>query len=579
MNSKNIHALLWRQTSPHLLSRPILWLALAAILFSLGWFTLTTEAAVVSETMPDDAARMTVLVGPIDEVTEMLWTVAGVPVQITDATRFNERMERRDAGLWARVEAVYSAENDELVATRIKILPPHPFISIRGQIQELTTNAARVGGIPVVITPETRLLGNPAAGMRVRVIADAETYEPDIVALRIQRAGDPYDDDDDGEEHDSNKIELTGQIQERPANSIIGLWKISTISVDVNAQTEVKERVSALLPGAWVKVEGHAEGGVIIAAELKSTETRRYHKLEGTLESLDDDQIVVNGIALALAGNVEIEDNPQPGQGVEVRAQLIDDRLIVTHVEGERGDDDDDDEHSSDTRHIAGVVQSLPADGLLGEWQVGRHTILVNEATQIYEHKGLVRVGAVVRVEVLKGSQEPLTAVEVVVLRRDHDDDDDDHGNHFVEFRGTIQTLPADTLIGDWLVSDRTVVVSTQTELKGDLSKFEEGARVQVKGYRTAENTIEARQIKLQERDDDDDHHGGHHVELEGNIKSLPTQGLIGAWRVAGQAVQVTPRTEIDDEDEVAIGVKVEVKGRKNGNGPILAEEIEVDDD
>lgn len=59
----------------------------------------------------------------------------------------------------------------------------------------------------------------------------------------------------------------------------------------------------------------------------------------------------------------------------------------------------------------------------------------------------------------------------------------------------------------------------------------------------------------------------------------MPEVRLIGTWQVGGTTVQVTETTEVDQEmGSLAVGVAVEVEGKVQPDGSILASEIEVED-
>ncbi|MDU9048425.1 MAG: DUF5666 domain-containing protein [Candidatus Electrothrix sp. Rat3] len=66
-------------------------------------------------------------------------------------------------------------------------------------------------------------------------------------------------------------------------------------------------------------------------------------------------------------------------------------------------------------------------------------------------------------------------------------------------------------------------------------------------------------------------------IKIYGIIDSLPRSGLIGRWVVGGREVEVTDRTEIEEEHGPAeVGRYVEVEGVRDNN-VLLAYEIEVE--
>lgn len=501
-NDQNGAPAVWRKLA--------LWFGIAVFVLLLARFAPGTVSAEVQQsTVPPDPASLTILIGPIDSISPTQWIVAGIPVTVDEATRLNERQRLAAEDNWARVEGTPD-DAGGLIAARIKVLPQQPFVQLEGPLQATDDTSFTVSGILVGRTTTTLVIGEPAPGDRVKVAAAVQT-DGTLLALQIRPVGPPEDDDDDDDQDEAGQIELTGVVVDRPADGVIGDWNISGIVVTVGDQTEVKDRVSKLIVGAWVKVEGNADGsGGILADELKTTETRRYHKLEGTLDSLSDEQVVVSGLVLGVDENVKLEDDPTVGERVEVKARYdeTDEMLYAYQIEGEH--EDDDDHEQGDTRHIAGKIKQLPADGLIGEWKVGPKTIVVTAATVIDEHKGLVEEGAQVRVEVLKQRNQPYTAVKVVVLRGAHTgDDDDDDGddneqNSYVEFEGLIRGLPESGLRGEWLVDETTVIVTEKTRIKGDVDEFVLDAKVEVEGYKKSDGQVLAREIEVEDHEDDD---------------------------------------------------------------------------
>jgi hypothetical protein len=148
-----------------------------------------------------------------------------------------------------------------------------------------------------------------------------------------------------------------------------------------------------------------------------------------------------------------------------------------------------------------------------------------------------------------------------------------DDGEDF-EFTGTIQSLPAMGLVGDWIVGGKTVHVTAKTEIEQDDGVVAVGAVVQVEGTQRTDGSVDASQIEVK--------NGGQNpepeIEFKGTIKSLPnTAGFIGDWVVDTRTVHVTSATEIDQEEgKVAVGAVVEVQGGQRADGSVDAKEIQV---
>ena len=69
---------------------------------------------------------------------------------------------------------------------------------------------------------------------------------------------------------------------------------------------------------------------------------------------------------------------------------------------------------------LDGVVETMPASGLIGTWQVSGRTINVTETTEIDQEEGTLAVGSMVEVEGVEQADGSITARELEV--EDEDD-------------------------------------------------------------------------------------------------------------------------------------------------------------
>src|SRR5262245_3790745 len=135
-----------------------------------------------------------------------------------------------------------------------------------------------------------------------------------------------------------------------------------------------------------------------------------------------------------------------------------------------------------------GVIQKLPnTPGFIGDWVVGGQTVHVNNTTSIDQEEGLVRMGAMVKVEGTLRTDGSIDAKEIEVLEGAEEIE--------VEFTGTIEKLPTAGLIGDWMVSGKIVHVSSTTKIVAEAGPIALGAMVVVKGTQRADGSIDAKQI------------------------------------------------------------------------------------
>jgi len=225
-------------------------------------------------------------------------------------------------------------------------------------------------------------------------------------------------------------------------------------------------------------------------------------------------------------------------------------------------DDDDDDEGDFEFR---GVIESLPnTPGFIGDWMVSGRKVSVTAATEIEKDDGPVVVGATVEVEGLAQNDGSVMAEEIEV--------ESGPGKEY-SFTGAVEELP-DTMgrIGDWKVSGTVVHVTAATMIKQESAPVAIGVKVEVKGARRADGSIDA--YKIEVKFDMDGANGT--VVFRGTVESLPdTAGRIGEWSVGGRKVNVTAATSIKPSN-VGVGFYVQVRGSKRQDGSIDAVDIEV---
>lgn len=205
-----------------------------------------------------------------------------------------------------------------------------------------------------------------------------------------------------------------------------------------------------------------------------------------------------------------------------------------------------------------GAIQSFPS-GLIGDWLIGGRTVHVTTATRIEQEDGPVLVGAVAEVE---GFLRPDGSVDAAKIEIQSDQEE-------FEFKGMIQSFPSG-LIGDWVISGRTVHVTSATRIDQDKGMVAVGAMVKVEGFLRPDGSVDAKKIEVKSTVE------GARVNFTGTVTSLPS-GLIGDWHVGGRTVHVRTSTRIKQKKApVAVGVVVKVKGIQLADGTIEAEMIQV---
>lgn len=203
---------------------------------------------------------------------------------------------------------------------------------------------------------------------------------------------------------------------------------------------------------------------------------------------------------------------------------------------------------------LKGVIESLPAGSLVGDWTVSGYTVHVFSTTVIKQEVP-ADIGRQVEVKGYLQSDGSVNATKIEVKGE--------------KFYGMVEALPDGSLIGDWTVSGRVVHVTATTRIEQKKGAVQVGAYVEVKGYSEADGSFTATKIEVKS--------GRPESKFYGYVEALPAGGLIGDWTVSGRVVHVTANTRIKQKKgAVQVGAYVEVKGYSEADGSFTATKIEV---
>ena len=248
---------------------------------------------------------------------------------------------------------------------------------------------------------------------------------------------------------------------------------------------------------------------------------------------------------------------------------------------------------------FTGIIESLPASGLIGDWMVNGTVVHVTDGTEVNQDDGAAVVGATVDVEGTLETDGSVTADQIEVKEAA---DDDTFGD--VEFHGTIESLPDPYPVGDWVVSGRTVHVTDQTVLENDAENgddqgdngggdaitgdegdgsstpFAVGDQVEVKGLAESDGSITATKIESDDEGENQDEQGDDDgdVVLAGSAQAIAhTAGHIGLWKVSSHQVRVLKGTKIVRNGRTLHrGAHLRVSGRWFAGGTIRATRIAI---
>ncbi|MFQ5639429.1 MAG: DUF5666 domain-containing protein [bacterium] len=297
-------------------------------------------------------------------------------------------------------------------------------------------------------------------------------------------------------------------------------------------------------------------------------------EIKGSVETVGADFLVVKGAKIFVDAATQIEDRKsQPltfgdlliGINVTVNAVRRDDgsllALLIQVKDRNKGEIE-----------VKGVIDSVGTDHviILGQTFIADANTSIEDKDKNSIALADLVVGQIVEVKAVPQADGTLLATRIRV--KDESDDSK------VELVGFIDALDDTSLT----VSGVTFVVNSSTEIQGNdknpitLADLKEGLLVEVEAKIQNDGTILATKIKVE-----DDVPGEGEVEVVGEIEVLGNQQL----QVTGLIFLVDNNTQILDDrnrpiafGDLQVGALVEIKGRVQADGSILAVRIKIED-
>lgn len=226
---------------------------------------------------------------------------------------------------------------------------------------------------------------------------------------------------------------------------------------------------------------------------------------------------------VATGACVEVQGTQNPDSSVQATEIEVKPGLGGCGMPGKGHDHDDDVE-------FRGVVQTKPASGNIGTWQISGRKVDVTGATVILPVGNPPGVGSCVLVQGTMPDTGNIAATRIQgqghgACQQGTDDMDES------KLIGNIETLPASGLVGDWKVAGNTVRASTTTVIDTDEGAAAVGVCAEVRGPRDASQVILATRIEIAPASECD--HSG--IEFSGVVESMPASGLIGLWKISSR--------------------------------------------
>lgn len=281
--------------------------------------------------------------------------------------------------------------------------------------------------------------------------------------------------------------------------------------------------------------------------------------------------VVVNGVRYN-TDNAVFTVSGQPGTQAD---------LSVGHIVSVKGTIDDDGANGSATEvwfdeSVEGPVDAIDLDA--GTLVVLGQTVIVTADTSFDDDFNPESLEGVAEGDIVEVSGQFDADGNIVASRIEREDDMDDE----FEVYGFVEAL--DTAAMTFRIN--ALVVDYGSASLDDFPGGEpaEGDFVEVKGERFGPNgeliatEVERESPRPDYDDDDDGFDDDYETEIEGYITRFASAE---DFDVSGQPVTTTPSTRYEDGSaaDLALNVKVEVEGRINADGVLVAEEIEFEDE
>jgi len=303
----------------------------------------------------------------------------------------------------------------------------------------------QIGGQTVITNSGTRIVlttGRAAVGMWAEVTARRQADDT-LLALQITVV--------------PPEVRLKGPVESKPEDNI-GDWTIAGQTIRVTQETRISERGGPVDVGCWVEVNAlEEEDGTLTALRIRGIEAQQAVEVFGAIQAFSETAWTLSTIPLAVNEQTHVVSEPQVGLLAHALAELQDDdtllALALQVAWQEPG-------RPRQPVQFTGTVESLPSDGLNGNWVVSGRQVEVTPATIIIQVKGLAEVGAQVHV-IGWALAERIVAMQITVLRSPSGS-----GRPFY-LRGLIEGLPENGLFGTWVISGQQIEVTRQTRILG----------------------------------------------------------------------------------------------------------------
>lgn len=207
-------------------------------------------------------------------------------IESSEEEKFKIKIRVRDGGF-------------ELKAKGATALTNFP-LSFNPETNELSVTTPK-GTILIKTLPQVAVQNILASNVMDRVLGqDSDADEDDIEDIDI-------------EDEKATEVKVEGFVESLTVSQIA----VSGVTFTINSATKFEETITV---GSGVKVKGNPQNGTLVARKVElEDEVELKVKIEGVVESVTEDTIIVSGITFTRSPATRIEGNLALGQQVEIK--------------------------------------------------------------------------------------------------------------------------------------------------------------------------------------------------------------------------------------------------------------------
>ena len=362
-----------------------------------------------------------------------------------------------------------------------------------------------------------------------------------------------------------------GLVETMPDGGRAGTWTIGGMTFTADANTDFDLDKGPLAVGVCAEVEYVIQGGNNIATQIASKSADdcagepQFHHIglvQGKPTSGSEGDWDIGGMTFRATMHTEFDETNGPldvGACAEVEYGISGAHNIASKIASKSADDC---AGSEDRQSTDGIIDAMPADGLLGTWTISGVDYVATTTTRFEQSDGPFVVGACVEVEfVVQNGQN----IAVKIETESHCSGGTMNPN-VQKATGILEAFPSATLTGTWTISGVDYIATEATEFDQNHGVFAVGVCVKVK-YVEMNAVRTALEIETESPDDCGQAAQSGEAELTGPIEVMPSGTLTGTWVIAGQSFTATMQTRFEQEHgSFEVGRCVEVEYLVNGN-------------